>query len=43
MEKDLSIALKMRKHYGMDEKLTSEARSFIVNNRQKVDQLYPSE
>jgi hypothetical protein len=43
MEKDLSIILKMKKHYNMNEKLLNEARSFIVNNTLKVDQLYPNE
>jgi hypothetical protein len=27
----------------MNEKLLKEARSFIINNKQKVDQLYPNE
>ena len=42
MEKDLSIVLKMKKHYNMDYKLVKQARSRIVNNKQKVDQLYPN-
>lgn len=43
MEKDLSIILKMRKHYNMNDKLLKEARSFIINNKHEVDQLYPAE
>ena len=35
--------LKMKKHYNMDDKIVQQARSKIVNNTQKVDQLYPNE
>ena len=35
--------LKMKKHYNMDEKIVQQARSKIIHNVQKADQLYPNE
>ena len=43
MEKDLSVMEKMRKHYKISEKLLSNARSFIVNSKPDIEQLYPNE
>lgn len=33
----------MKKHYRMKDNFIKEARSFITNNKPKVDQLYPHE
>ena len=43
MEKDLSIILKMKKHYKINDKMVKQARSKVINNTQKVDKLYPNE
>jgi hypothetical protein len=33
----------MRKHYKINDKLLNKARTFVINNKPKFEQLYPAE
>ena len=43
MERELNLMNKMKKYYKIDEQLMERARSYIINNKKKIENLHPEE
>lgn len=41
MEKDLFVIEKLKHHYRMNSNLTNKVKSYLVNNKPKLDQVSP--